>query len=293
MEKFSSTSQTNFLEIEVSEEIDTKNLKKFISTSLSLNNKDVKNKDRIYLSYIKELKQYQIFILDRGYKYFDFQVFEQFFDKNNKYDEYNLYICNNFFTLYKNGTCYYFQNIDRNINSNEFIEYINKRFLLEIKSVEKIEKNYLEDLKIKYIENNKKNLLKMINLKKDYSFNFYLFYISFLFFLFVFFGLNNKLGEKNQLEKEEMNLVEKTKNDFMFTSLENKIKPIFESIIKYQLTLSSFEFKENSLKIIMTGPQRNPFYLFFEENKDILISSSVNYLENENIYEAVVNVRIS
>jgi len=170
MQNFSSTSQINFLEIEVSEEIDIKNLKKFISTSLSLNNKHLTSKDRIYLNYIKELKQYQIFILGKEYKYFDFQVFEQFFDKKDEYNEYNLYICNNFFILYKNGICYYFQNIDGNIKNNEFLEYINKRFFLEIKSIKEIEKNYLEDLKIKYLKNNKKNLLKMINLRNDYSF---------------------------------------------------------------------------------------------------------------------------
>ena len=141
MQNFSSTSQINFLEIEVSEEIDIKNLKKFISTSLSLNNKHLTSKDRIYLNYIKELKQYQIFILGKEYKYFDFQVFEQFFDKKDEYNEYNLYICNNFFTLYKNGICYYFQNIDGNIKNNEFLEYINKRFFLEIKSIKDYAKN--------------------------------------------------------------------------------------------------------------------------------------------------------
>jgi hypothetical protein len=292
MQNFSSTSQINFLEIEVSEEIDIKNLKKFISTSLSLNNKHLTSKDRIYLNYIKELKQYQIFILGKEYKYFDFQVFEQFFDKKDEYNEYNLYICNNFFTLYKNGICYYFQNIDGNIKNNEFLEYINKRFFLEIKSIKEIEKNYLEDLKIKYLKNNKKNLLKMINLRNDYSFRIYLFYITLLFFLFVFFNLNNEFEEKGQLQKEEATLLERIKNDFKFISLENKIKPIFESIAKYDLTLNSFEFKENSIKITMTASQRNPFYLFFEENKDILLSSSINYIENKNIYEAVINVRI-
>ena len=292
MQNFSSTSQINFLEIEVSEEIDIKNLKKFISTSLSLNNKHLTSKDRIYLNYIKELKQYQIFILGKEYKYFDFQVFEQFFDKKDEYNEYNLYICNNFFTLYKNGICYYFQNIDGNIKNNEFLEYINKRFFLEIKSIKEIEKNYLEDLKIKYLKNNKKNLLKMINLRNDYSFRIYLFYITLLFFLFVFFNLNNKKKKKGQLQKEEATLLERIKNDFKFISLENKIKPIFESIAKYDLTLNSFEFKENSIKITMTASQRNPFYLFFEENKDILLSSSINYIENKNIYEAVINVRI-
>lgn len=292
MQNFSSTSQINFLEIEVSEEIDIKNLKKFISTSLSLNNKHLTSKDRIYLNYIKELKQYQIFILGKEYKYFDFQVFEQFFDKKDEYNEYNLYICNNFFTLYKNGICYYFQNIDGNIKNNEFLEYINKRFFLEIKSIKEIEKNYLEDLKIKYLKNNKKNLLKMINLRNDYSFRIYLFYITLLFFLFVFFNLNNEFEEKGQLQKEEATLLERIKNDFKFISLENKIKPIFESITKYDLTLNSFEFKENSIKITMTASQRNPFYLFFEENKDILLSSSINYIENKNIYEAVINVRI-
>lgn len=182
MQTFSPINQINFIEIEVSEEIDIKNIKNFISTSLTLKNKNISNKDKIYLNYIKELKQYQVFILEKDYKYFDFQIFESFFDAENQNNESNLFVCDNFFALYKNGLCYYFQNIQDNIKIDEVIDFINKKFFINIKNVEKVDNKQLEELRKKYLKNNNKNLLKTISLKNNYSFKFYLLYIFLLCF---------------------------------------------------------------------------------------------------------------
>lgn len=290
MQTFSPINQINFIEIEVSEEIDIKNIKNFISTSLTLKNKNISNKDKIYLNYIKELKQYQVFILEKDYKYFDFQIFESFFDAENQNNESNLFVCDNFFALYKNGLCYYFQNIQDNIKIDEVIDFINKKFFINIKNVEKVDNKQLEELRKKYLKNNNKNLLKTISLKNNYSFKFYLLYIFLLCFFSIFSTFNNQFYQETI--QENPNLLEKIKNDFKFICLENKIKPILKDIEKYKLNLNSFEVRENNLKIRITSSLRNDFYLFFEENKNELINSSINYIEDKNIYEAVANVRI-
>lgn len=44
------------------EKIEEKNLKSFILSNLELNDKKTTHNEKIYLSYIKQLKSYQIFI---------------------------------------------------------------------------------------------------------------------------------------------------------------------------------------------------------------------------------------
>lgn len=228
--------------------------------------------------------------MEKDYKYFDFQIFESFFDAENQNNESNLFVCDNFFALYKNGLCYYFQNIQDNIKIDEVIDFINKKFFINIKNVEKVDNKQLEELRKKYLKNNNKNLLKTISLKNNYSFKFYLLYIFLLCFFSIFSTFNNQFYQETI--QENPNLLEKIKNDFKFICLENKIKPILKDIEKYKLNLNSFEVRENNLKIRITSSLRNDFYLFFEENKNELINSSINYIEDKNIYEAVANVRI-
>ena len=55
------------LEIEVSEKIDNKNLKNFIYTNFKLKNITTNKNHKTFLIYIKELKKYQIFILNEKY----------------------------------------------------------------------------------------------------------------------------------------------------------------------------------------------------------------------------------
>ena len=65
--------------IDVSEEIENKNLKKFIFTSLKLNNFEINKNDFIHVNFISELKQYQVLIFPKEYKNTIFQIFELFY----------------------------------------------------------------------------------------------------------------------------------------------------------------------------------------------------------------------
>ena len=106
MTEYISTDQIITLELDVSEEIDNNSLRNFVLTSLDLNNKEYSSKDLICATYIEELKQYQILLIDKDYPKATFQVFELFY--KNKSEGLDLYLTDKFFCLYKNGTfCYY------------------------------------------------------------------------------------------------------------------------------------------------------------------------------------------
>ena len=65
--------------IDVSEEIENNNLKKFIFTSLKLNNFEINKNDFLLINFIHELKQYQVLIFSKEYKNAIFQIFELYY----------------------------------------------------------------------------------------------------------------------------------------------------------------------------------------------------------------------
>ena len=79
------------LEIEVSEKIDNKNLKNFIFTNFKLKNITTNKNDKTFLIYIKELKKYQIFILNEKYDFLNFKFLNNFM-KIKKSLEKSIYI---------------------------------------------------------------------------------------------------------------------------------------------------------------------------------------------------------
>lgn len=290
MNRFSPLKQFTFFEIEVSEKIKDKNLKNFFNSSLKINNITLNNTDKIYLKYIKELNLYQIFILKNEYKYFDFQVFELFYENKIIEDEIDLYICNDFFCLYKNGQFYYFQNISLKISVEEFIEYLNKKFNIKIENYKQIDESYLNELKKVYLEKKLISTFKSINLKKDYSFTIYIFYIFITISFFLIILLQDKkvenLSSTNQLKSEKIN------NKYLFSSLEEKLNYLLEDIKLNNLKLLKLEYKENNIKIILSSLSKENIYIFLEKNKKDIISSSINFIEEKKIYEVSAHVKI-
>lgn len=280
------------IEITVSEKIDDKNLKDFILTSLELNNKNYNSNDLIYATYIEELNQYQIFILNNKYKIATFQIFELFYEEKSK--GLDLYLADDFFCLYKDGFFYYYQTIEFVLKIEEFLEFINKKFNTKINNYKRIEKNYLEELKNKYILKDKKTTIKNINRKSNNSFKVYLIYLLLLISLCVYFYTNQINIPKNENKIDNQTLdFERFKKEHIFVSFENDFNKIIENIKIYDLELLLFEYKQNSIKIVLSSVIKENLYLFLNEYKKSLISSSINFNENKKLYESTAYVNLS
>ena len=285
---FALTNEIKSLFIDVSEEIENKNLKKFIFTSLKLNNFEINKNDFVHINFIFELKQYQVLVFPKEYKNAIFQIFELFYLDKNDLNKFDLYFTNDFFCLYKNTKFYYFQKIESHFEINELIEYINKKFTLKIDNYKIINNSQLEELKNSYLEKSFKNRVQNFNKKDDYSFKIYLLYLVVILMSFVFF-LENKDETKNNFIVE--NEFDKLKNEYLFSSFNTDFNFLIKSLQKYNLNLKSFEYKENRIKINFSTISKPDSYELFSNLKDRLISQEINYLENEKIYEVIIYVK--
>ncbi|MBP9490217.1 MAG: hypothetical protein KBE77_02085 [Aliarcobacter sp.] len=285
---FTPTDKIKSLFIDVSEEIENKNLKKFIFTSLKLNNFEINKNDFIHINFISELKQYQVLVFPKEYKNAIFQIFELFYLDKNDLDTFDLYFTNEFFCLYKNGNFYYFQNIESQFEINELVDYINKKFMLKIDNYKIIDNLELEELKNSYLEKNFKNRVQNFNKKDNYGFKIYLVYLIVILVSFLFF-LENKNETKNSFIAE--NEFDKLKKDSIFSSFSVDFDFLIKLLQKHNLNLKSLEYKESRIKTTFYSTSKPDIYSLFEELKDRLISQEINYLENEKIYEAIIYVK--
>ncbi|MDY3205651.1 MAG: hypothetical protein RBR70_11320 [Arcobacter sp.] len=284
--------QQNFLEIEVTEKIKEKNLKKFINSSLKINNFDIKKSDKIFTTYIEELNIYQIFILENDYKYFEFQVFELFYKDEIK-KSFDLYLCEDFFCLFKNGSFYYFQRFSLNLPIEEFIEFLNKKFSIKIENYRRFDNNDFEKLKNEYLKSDIKTSFKPINKKSNYEFYFYIFYLIILIILFYSFYLEKITIKNSEFVSNDFVSSKELKNKYQFSSFYENLDLLLKKIESENLDLISYEFKENSQKIVLISDSKENIYAFLEKNKNYLLSSSFNFLENKNLYEVVIYVKLS
>jgi hypothetical protein len=291
MLKFIPIEQIISLEIDVSEKIDNKNLKDFVLTSLNLNNKNFSSDTLMYVNYIEELKQYQIIVFTNEYKYVAFQIFELFYDKKVK--GLDLYLCDDFFCLYKDGLFYYYQVIEFSLTIEEFLEFINRKFNTQINNYIKIENDYLEELKNKYLSKKIKTTLKNINIKNDNSFRFYLLYIFILLNISLYLYLDTQEfpSDKNMVNNQKLQL-EEFKKEHIFLSLGNDFDGILKNIKFYNLDLEFFEYKQSKIKIVLNSKIKENLYLFLKEYKKDLISSSVHFNENKENYEVIAYVNL-
>ena len=278
------------LEIEVSEKIDNKNLKNFIYTNFKLKNITTNKNDKIFLIYIKELKKYQIFILNEKYDFFEFQVFEQFYENKEEFGKVDLYLSEDFFCLYENSKIYYYQKLNQIIQKDELIEFLNKKFQINIDNFKQIDKNEIEKLKNSYLEKNIKQNLSFLNLNQDYGFVFFVLYL-FVVLIFSFFIFSNEEKIEQIENKEEIN-IDILKHKYKFQSFQEKLDLIFQDINTNSLDLQSLEFKQNRLKLILTSSKKEDLYQFLEKNNKNITFSSINLLENSNLYEAVIDAKI-
>lgn len=277
--------------IDVSEQIENKNLNKFITTTLKLKNITINKNDFIHINFISELKQYQVLIYSNDKKVV-FQIFELFYLDKKDSITFDLYVCEEFFCIYKNAEFYYFQKLESQIFIDDLLEYINKIFLINIDNFKVIDITYFQELQTNYLQKNIKTKLENFNKRRDFGFYIYLLYLGIIFCTSISFYDDFYQTNKNEPPANEFN-IEKLKKEYGFSSILKDYKNLFEQLNQYNLTLISFEYKEDKAKIVLTSNSKTNIYSFFAVLKDNLISQDINFLENKNIYESTIYVKLS
>lgn len=134
------------IELEVKDKINDKFLKEFISTNLNLNNVTLEKNQKIYINYLEITKEYQIFILDKKFKHFEYEAILKEF-KEFDFLDYSLFIYDDFFVIFKNKELFYFNKLNKNVNKSDLLSFLKKKFNIEFSSIKELSKDELEILK--------------------------------------------------------------------------------------------------------------------------------------------------
>jgi len=291
MPPFVASKDILIVDFETSEKIDEKYLKSFVLSNLKLKNISLNPNDTIYINFIENINEYQVFIVDSSYLFFEFEVFSLYKDKESS--KFELFICEDFFTILKNSHFYYYQKISENINQDDFLQFLNKKFKIQIDKIHQINKEMLQTLKSEFLKTaskkHSKEPLKKLELKINFSFYIYIFYLLITIFC-TFYYYENIL----KIEEKEQNIVniEEIKSKFFFSSFEKKFYEILANIDKNELELISFEFRQNIATIVVKHKNKDNINLFLESCKNVLYSS-INFLDDSKSFEATIDVEFS
>lgn len=288
MDIFYSIENLELIQIEASEEIENKSLKNFINTSLKLKDINLPKSSKVILNYVEELKLYQLILINNNSKNLEIELFYKLLEQ---YNQKNLvaFLYKNYFLIFKNNKLYYLQKIEENIEITELLNYLYKNFKITPENFITIKSEDLYLKKDDVLKSKNKNNLNYFNHKKNYSFFIYLFYLFFLFSIIFYLYINQNTHEPQNTEILDLKSFE---NDYKFNSFEEKTRKIIFKLNKQNLKLISFEFDTNILKIEITSENKDDIYKFLEDKEISFSSSSIDFVENKNIFKVDFDVKL-
>lgn len=272
--------------IEVDEEIDKKSLKSFLLSNLGLQKITLNKNQKIIISYIKELKIYQLLIFDKSIKYADFQVFEKL--EYLKDDTFSFIIFQDFLYIFKNQEFYYVQNLQKDLNKDDFINFLKYRFSLDDILLRNISFEEFENLKKEYLKEKRKTTLKFFNYKQDFSFYIYIFYLFLLILCLVFYFLyfkDEKINEK-PINYEEI------KQNYQFKSINKEFYTLLFTMQELNIKLEELKYLDNNLKITISSKNKDSILNFLKSKDFVFLNSEIKSYD-ENLFKAQADVKIS
>lgn len=272
--------------IEVDEEIDKKSLKSFLLSNLGLQKITLNKNQKIIITYIKELKIYQLLIFDKSIKYADFQVFEKL--EYLKDDTFSFIIFQDFLYILKNQEFYYIQNLQKDLNKDDFINFLKYRFSLDDILLRNISFEEFENLKKEYLKEKRKTTLKFFNYKQDFSFYIYIFYLFLLILCLVFYFLyfkDEKINEK-PINYEEI------KQNYQFKSINKEFYTLLFTMQELNIKLEELKYLDNNLKITISSKNKDSILNFLKSKDFVFLNSEIKSYD-ENLFKAQADVKIS
>ena len=104
---FANSNDIIVVDIEVTEKIDDRYLKSFVLSNLKLKNISLENCDKLYVNYLEYPKEYQVFVVNSQFIFFDFEAFYSYYE-NRDFEGFELLIYSNFFLIFKDKKFFYF-----------------------------------------------------------------------------------------------------------------------------------------------------------------------------------------
>lgn len=277
--------------VDVSEEIQKKNLLNFVYTSLDLNNIDYSSNDIIYSNFLEYSKQYQFFIFSNNFKYMIIELLDDEHSEDSS-NSFRLYIAKNFFVIYKDSKLYAYQTLNQEYSKDELLNFISKSFNITISDINEISDSSL--IKFSEYTENKNQMFTNINKKNNKSFLLFISYLLFCILSTVLYKTydnksfqNHKL-ERNKALKNEHLKISKT---LKFKPFNTRYKRLINTANKFNLKILSLDYNPEVTNIKLSTKKKENIYLFLNEYQKSLLGNSIVKVDSKNIFIGTINVK--
>lgn len=277
------------VDFEVKEKINDNFLKDYISTNLNLKNIKIEKNQKIFINFVEKTKEYQLFIVDKSFKYFEYEIIKEI--KEFDFIGFSLFICENFFVIFKDKKLYYLQKINQKIETSELLTFLDKKFNIDFKYIKNLSKDDLKILEDDFLRKSKKSYkqeLKRVNLSKDFSFYLFVLYI-FIFTIFSISYFKNEYEKDFALKNIDPNMILKNHE---FVSFEDRFYKVLKDANSTFVDIIIFDYKTDFAKIVVESPNKDNINNFLNSFNKIE-QSSINFLDDKDIFRATIDVKLS
>jgi len=232
------------IEIESTEEINSKNIDKFILTNLKLQNIDFQRDSKIIYTYISNLSLYQLILYNDACP--EFLYFKSLHTNE-------VFINKDYVVVYKNNKFFYYQKIENNILASNVVTFLKQRLQLDDLHVTNVNEASID-------KNKKYNIIKPI---KTYSFRYFIIYFFILLFIFSSFNFNIKKEKTdfNNIKRSAANL----KKQLLFYSISEELKKIYTFANITENKIVQIILTNSKIKIETESKNKKNIYTFFNK----------------------------
>ncbi len=259
-------SQITHISKDVTEEINSKYLKKFLESIFVQHNISIDNESQVYLYYAKDLKRYEIYLFRSKSKnnILELQLFSEY--PYDPYDEkdYRLFITEEFFALYKNNK-FLFGYENKSYTTVEIEKFILFTHNIRVDESIIINTDTLTQYKTNFDKINTLPIIRFQNKKQFYLYGVYGLFGVILLLIGYFYS--SKLPQTDQQKIESISLLQNSpKKDII-----QFLAKILDDGARYNIEFIKIEFKKSfHLQIKAIDTDLDKFLTSYKKSSKII-----------------------
>jgi len=274
--------------IKVDEAIEDSYLKDFFFTILHKHKIERNDESRIFYSYLKEKKYYQlsIFSVKKSPFVTQLDILCQYHQKHSSSEGYELYILRDYFALFIEKKLYYYQKIDKHTPLNELKVFLEEKFNINVEHEHHVQMSQIEKSLTLSQKGDFLLSLEYLDYRKlETTFFKYLAYVVVIVLLLLYTFFENF---SEHIDKEEkLKILEKKYASYLQSKLYKEtislnIIEIFKYIQKENLSLKSISYDKHGYKIELQSQERKALLKFIKYFKHSQVET---IFENGVVYE--------
>ncbi len=278
------------LRVDVSEEISSKYLIKFIRTNIENSDLTIDDNSYFYFTFIDSALCYEILVFtipkNENFILEPFSLIN-YYKEDKDVTSVDLFITNNYFTIFKNKEFILLKKIS-NINPQDVQIYLEQSYKIKIDQTIILPNNFTS------IQNNLQTTLKykFFRYKEDNSFRYFLLFSLLCSTLFSYI-LFDKISNPQQITPvTKQQVLLDTKYDKLtkiYIKHNNKIITNTIDLFNYlklnKITITTFKYANNKLNIDIVNKEKNKLFDFTTMYNGKIDIQSLNYLPDNQIFK--------